>query len=993
MPPAKRVFLKRGEGTSRYAQGGMAEARQQYISKHNVSPVMEPLARELASGSGTRPVRNRDPPQTPEEELAEFEALEATVRRQSEHGGELPVYSGPTIEIYAPERPPPGVQEPSSADEWINGYDDDDEAEHGGRGGGGGAHASSAFETPSARLVADEPSVLPQPVEPAVDTGLVSDGHSPVQQGLEGEGSTGTVTEGTSSLKHLLHDGGAMTPEPTRLHDSMHDAPPSWSLLATQTEAEDENSYAAARAESDGEHSGGHRDAHAPQEEPRSSAELWSAYSIFHTTGGVQAADAESELCDARANISEGGELEGTELDVALDGHALHAEGLHFGSSFAMGLSTGSFATFDGSGGYGEPAPRAAPPIRSDEPPPTSALVSALFNQQHPQPSCTQHNPPSSRIPGRGRGGARGAAAATGRSGKGRSADDAQEAAAQAARDEESRKLRRRVAHLSEQLEISERSRAEAEAALQAVSTADGGAASAPSLSTADRERLQAEQAEFEEHKAAEARRLQRERRVLERQAKALLKVPDRKEREEVENLKSELERVKKEFAVREARFKVNVERLKKQLTTVEEQRDALKREVEHLEQARLSGISRSQSTVDRIAAAVTGAAGLATDAKTVALAAVRGHGAVHPSQAMDAAQAAAEAAAAAVMAATSSAGVSSAASSAGAQEAAKAAANAVMSAMGTTNSALAGEGTACDPGGEGHAAQTSERAAIRSGRLQPKGIAFDKDAGGARDWSFADDDAPAASPEHACSISGGSADSSAWMAQPRAADSEDDLALAEAEAQVAMEARQHHAAARRQQRHPTTQRGACTGMSIGGEGAKGAGTAAAPTESLARRLSPAEVLLTNGFFLRVALNADEGPPMHEDVHPDGKVERSYRSGRTQILYPTGTRKEVLPNGVQTVVFGNGDVKQTGLDRRVVYYYAEAATTHVSEPDGTQLYHFPNGQVERHFTDGLKEIRFTDGALKVITSDGQVQSVTENEGAFSRLAHRGFPAP
>ena len=70
---------------------------------------------------------------------------------------------------------------------------------------------------------------------------------------------------------------------------------------------------------------------------------------------------------------------------------------------------------------------------------------------------------------------------------------------------------------------------------------------------------------------------------------------------------------------------------------------------------------------------------------------------------------------------------------------------------------------------------------------------------------------------------------------------------------------------------------------------------------------------------------------------------------------PTGTRKEVLPNGVQTVIFGNGDVKQTGLDRRVVYYYAEAATTHVSEPDGTQLYHFPNGQVERHFTDGLKD--------------------------------------
>ena len=81
---------------------------------------------------------------------------------------------------------------------------------------------------------------------------------------------------------------------------------------------------------------------------------------------------------------------------------------------------------------------------------------------------------------------------------------------------------------------------------------------------------------------------------------------------------------------------------------------------------------------------------------------------------------------------------------------------------------------------------------------------------------------------------------------------------------------------------------------------------------------------------------------------------------------------------MQTVVFGNGDVKQTGIDRRVVYYYAEAATTHVSEANGTQLYHFPNGQVERHFTDGLKEIKFTDGTLKVILPNGEMQSLQDD---------------
>ena len=35
---------------------------------------------------------------------------------------------------------------------------------------------------------------------------------------------------------------------------------------------------------------------------------------------------------------------------------------------------------------------------------------------------------------------------------------------------------------------------------------------------------------------------------------------------------------------------------------------------------------------------------------------------------------------------------------------------------------------------------------------------------------------------------------------------------------------------------------------------------------------------------------------------------------------------------------------QTAPTRRVVYFHAEADTTHVSEPDGTQVYHFPNQQ-------------------------------------------------
>ena len=35
---------------------------------------------------------------------------------------------------------------------------------------------------------------------------------------------------------------------------------------------------------------------------------------------------------------------------------------------------------------------------------------------------------------------------------------------------------------------------------------------------------------------------------------------------------------------------------------------------------------------------------------------------------------------------------------------------------------------------------------------------------------------------------------------------------------------------------------------------------------------------------------------------------------------------------------GNGDIKQTSPDGAVVYFYASAQTTHISQPDGTQLY-------------------------------------------------------
>ena len=139
---------------------------------------------------------------------------------------------------------------------------------------------------------------------------------------------------------------------------------------------------------------------------------------------------------------------------------------------------------------------------------------------------------------------------------------------------EETLKLKRRVAQLTAQLQASQSARAQSDQQLfqlqQQVALEGGDDAEGGSSGISDRSSLATEIARFEEHKQSELKRLQRERRVLERQAKAVMKLPDRKEREEVEGLKAELAALKKENLVKEARWKASVERLRKQLTGAE---------------------------------------------------------------------------------------------------------------------------------------------------------------------------------------------------------------------------------------------------------------------------------------------------------------------------------------------------------------------------------------------------------------------------------------
>ncbi|TMS06707.1 Centromere protein J [Larimichthys crocea] len=121
-----------------------------------------------------------------------------------------------------------------------------------------------------------------------------------------------------------------------------------------------------------------------------------------------------------------------------------------------------------------------------------------------------------------------------------------------------------------------------------------------------------------------------------------------------------------------------------------------------------------------------------------------------------------------------------------------------------------------------------------------------------------------------------------------------------------------------------------------------------------------------------------EEPASAEEVitHPDGKIEKVLAGGDRLITFPNGTRKEVSADGLTVkVTFFNGDTKQITADQRVIYYYAEAQTTHITYPDGMEVLHFPNNQTEKHFPDGRKEITYPDQTVKNLFPNGREESV------------------
>ncbi|XP_032527268.2 centromere protein J [Danaus plexippus] len=88
--------------------------------------------------------------------------------------------------------------------------------------------------------------------------------------------------------------------------------------------------------------------------------------------------------------------------------------------------------------------------------------------------------------------------------------------------------------------------------------------------------------------------------------------------------------------------------------------------------------------------------------------------------------------------------------------------------------------------------------------------------------------------------------------------------------------------------------------------------------------------------------------------------------GTKEIRFPNGNIKIISADGKYSkFVYYNGDVKENFYNEgRIKYYYAETKTFHTTHPDGLEVLEFPDGQVEKRYRDGSTEIRLPNGSIR-----------------------------
>eukprot|EP01083_Nonionella_stella_P079882 219308_1 len=99
---------------------------------------------------------------------------------------------------------------------------------------------------------------------------------------------------------------------------------------------------------------------------------------------------------------------------------------------------------------------------------------------------------------------------------------------------------------------------------------------------------LEQKQKEFEKYKKKQERILCQKTQEIDKRSRALLNIPDRKQRKQIEEMKKEIEGLKVEFVEKEKRYKSKIERLKKQNKKIVKEKRELQNEMKELEKERL---------------------------------------------------------------------------------------------------------------------------------------------------------------------------------------------------------------------------------------------------------------------------------------------------------------------------------------------------------------------------------------------------------------------
>ncbi|XP_045503761.1 centromere protein J [Colias croceus] len=95
-------------------------------------------------------------------------------------------------------------------------------------------------------------------------------------------------------------------------------------------------------------------------------------------------------------------------------------------------------------------------------------------------------------------------------------------------------------------------------------------------------------------------------------------------------------------------------------------------------------------------------------------------------------------------------------------------------------------------------------------------------------------------------------------------------------------------------------------------------------------------------------------------------LETKLSDGSRELRFPNGNVKIISADGKYSkFIYYNGDVKENFYNEgRVKYYYAESKTYHTTHPDGLEVLEFPDGQVEKRYSDGSSEIRLPNGSIR-----------------------------